>query len=95
MKLTSDIDIIIKCLWNVRFQVKRSKVKVTVFSVSAPWLRAYLTDLLHTWHKCSPWRDDVSRSIFRSRSHRSFEMKVTPVIRSFCHVRSVAPCIFG
>ena len=31
--------------------------------MSAPWLRAYLTDLLHTWHKCSPWRDSVSRSI--------------------------------
>ena len=51
--------------------------------LSAPWLHAYLTDLCYAWHKYSPWCDDVSQFIFRSkdqrsRSHRSFEMKVTP-----------------
>ena len=53
-----------------------------VFVVSTPWLRANLTDLLYTWPKYSPWHGDVSPPISRSkgqrsRSHRSFELKVT------------------
>ena len=55
---------------------------------------------VYTWHKYSPCRGNVSCSIFeskgqRSRSHRSYEMKVTPVIRSFCRVRSMAASLFG
>ena len=79
-------------------QRSRSQGSFQVFVVSAPWLRAYLTDLHKYLHKYSPWHVDVSRSISRSkrsRSHRSFEIKVTPVIRSFCCVHSVASSLFG
>ena len=93
-----------KCLWQLGFQVKRPKVKVTevipIFFLSVPWLSSYLTDLLYTWYKYSPWHVDVSRSISRSkgqrsRSDQSFVFKVTSVIRSFCNVRSVAPSLIG
>ena len=70
------------------------------FAVSAPWLRVYLTDLFYTWHKYNPWHVDVSRFISRSKGerwglHRSFEMKVTPVISSFCRVTFVALSLFS
>ena len=90
-------------LWNACGTYNfRSKVKVTgvirrfcrVRSL-APWLFD-----LYTWHKYSPWHGDVSRSnsrskVQRSRSHRSFQMKVTRVVRSFRCVRSVAPSPLG
>ena len=103
IKLTPDIDLR-KCLWHIPFQVKnqrsRSQWSFEVFVVSAPWLRANLTDLLYSWHKYSPWHCDVSWSIYRSkgqrsRSHQSSEMKATLVIRSFCRVHSVALSLFG
>ena len=101
MKLSTDIDLM-KCFWHVPFQVKRSRSQRSceIFVVSTPWLLAYLIDLLYAWHKYSPWRDDVPQSISRSkgqrsRSHRSFDMKATLVIRSFSCVRSVAPSLFG
>ena len=67
---------------------------IPIFCVSTPWLCAYVTDLLHTWYKCSPWCVDALQSIStskyqRSRSHQSFEMKFTMVIRSFCHGRTI------
>ena len=93
MKLTPDIDLM-KCLWYIQFQVKRSKVKVTgsfeVFVVSAPWLCAYSTEIFYIHKYRFP-----GKKVKRSRSHWSFEMKVTPVIRSFYRVRSVAPSLFG
>ena len=63
-------------------------------------LRAYLTVLLYTWHKYSPWRDNVLRYISRSKRQK---VKVTLVIWNkghtgywkFCRVRSVAPYRFG
>ena len=95
-------------LWNAcgtydfksKGQRPMSQGSIEFFVVSAPWLRAYLTDLLYTWHEYSPCCDNVSCSISeskgqRSRSHRSCEMNVTPVIRSFCRVRSMAASIFG
>ena len=43
----------------------------------------------------SPWRDIFRSKGQSSRSHWSFEMKVTPVNRRFCHACSVAPSLFG
>ena len=79
-------------------QRSRSQGSFEDFVVSALWLHGYLTYLLYTWHKYSPWHGDVSRSnsrskVQRSRSHRSFQMKVTRVVRSFGRVRSVAPSL--
>ena len=88
-------------MYNLRSKGLRSRSQGSfkVFVASTLWLRAYLTDLLYTWHKYSPWRDDVSRSISRSKgprswSHRSLEMKVTQVVWSFCHVHSLASSLF-
>ena len=60
------------------FHVKRSNsmlpMPFEVFLVSASWLHAYQSDLLHWWHKRNPCGYDVSRTIFMligqwSRSH--------------------------
>ena len=77
----------------------RSQWSFEIFVVSALRLHVYLTDLPYTWHKYSPRRENVLQSISmskgqRSSSHRSFEMAVTLVIRSFCCVCSRAPSPF-
>ena len=57
--------------WCVLYQVKRSKVKITqsfkLFTVSALWLHAYLTDSFCMQHKYDLWEEDVSRTIARSK----------------------------
>ena len=82
---------LMECLWLVLFQVKRSKANVFVWP--ALWFCTYFTDMLYTLHKYSPWHDDVSQSISRSkvqgqghsgylkwRSHRSFEVFVVSAL---------------
>ena len=87
-----------KCFWS-NGQSSRSQESFNFFAMSTPWLRAYLTNLLYTWHKYRPWHGDVSRSISlpkgpRSRSHQSFELKGTRVILSFYRFRLVASSLF-
>ena len=79
MKLTPDIDFR-KCLWHAPFQVKRSTAKVTGVIRSFCRFRS-LSPCLFDWSAL--YLIDRSRGQ-SSMSHRSFGMKVTLAIRSFC-----------
>ena len=85
-----------KLTQNIRLKGQRSHRLFKVFIMSAPCLCAYLTNSLHILHKYNPRDDVVPHTISRSKgwrsgSHRLFKVKVTCC---FCHVCSVACCLF-
>ena len=90
--------IFMKLTQNIRLKGQRSHRLFEVFIVSALWLCAYLTNSLHIFHKYNPRDDDVPHTISRSKgwrsgSHRLFKLR-SRVALSFCHVCSVACCLF-
>ena len=99
VKLAPDIDLM-KCLWHMWFQVKRSKVTGVIWSfchvlcVSMPiWQICFIlgTIIVHNMTMCHNFQVKLGP---RSRSHWSFQLKVTLVIWSFCRVCSVASSLF-
>ena len=59
--------------------------------MSATWLHVYSTDLLFIWHKYNHVASHFQVNSESSKSYGLFEVKVIPIVRSFCCVCSVAP----
>ena len=88
-----------KLTQNIRLKGQRSHRLFKVFIMSAAWLCAYLTNSLHILHKYNPRDDDVPHTPFpgqkaEDQDHTGCSKLRSRVVLSFCHVCSVACCLF-